>query len=349
MESIKVFLIDDSALVRQEVLKILDTVNSIELIGTAADPVIAEKKLKKNWPDVIILDIEMPVMDGLSYLEKIMKERPTPVIICSSFAKEGSDNAIKAYSLGAVEVIYKPRVDTKEFYQKSKESMINAIRAAFLATKKISLLRKNIFEEKIGPDAVVKPILGSVSSVTERIVVIGASTGGVQALERLLAPLSKDSPGIVVVQHMPAGFTASFAGRLNTICQMDVKEAEDGDEVKKGAVLIAPGDKHLLLKRDVKKYYCIVKDGPKISRHRPSVDVLFRSAANEAGKNAVAVLLTGMGDDGAKGMKELYDKGAFTIAQDEKSSIVYGMPKEAVEHGGVKKELPLEEIGEYII
>lgn len=341
---IKVFLIDDSAVVRQSITTILEKEHSIELIGSASDPIFAKKHMEKQWPDVIILDIEMPRQDGISYLKELMSERPTPVVICSSVAKEGSKSAVDALFLGATEVIHKPRVDIKEFFEDSRETIVAAIKSAHSARRKVGQLKPLVIEKKESPDIMLKCSIDAVRVDTEKVIVIGASTGGVQAVEEVLKNLPCETPGILIVQHMPSGFTKSFANRLNSVCKMDVKEAEHGDIITRGKVFIAPGDRHLMLKREDRKYFVDVKDGPKVSRHKPSVDVLFRSAANEAGKNAIGVILTGMGDDGAIGMKEMRDKGAKTIAQDESTSIVYGMPKEAFELGGVGEVLKLNEI-----
>lgn len=342
---IKVFIVDDSAIVRTAITALVDKEADMQLMGTAQDPLFAMDKFQKQgWPDVIILDIEMPRMDGLTFLKKIMGTRPTPVIICSSVAQKGSRNAIEAMSLGAIEVLGKPEFQVKNFFEDIHEKFVHAIRAAAKSKLKNIPTSVNAFhsrvEEKLNADSVLLSTNRTLSVLPgERYIAIGSSTGGVQTLEAILTRLSANIPPIVITQHMPAGFTASFAERLNHICQVTVKEAAHGDRLWKGHVYIAPGELHTMVKRMNNTYILEVKDGPRVSRHKPSVDVLFRSCANEGAKNCTAFILTGMGDDGAKGMKELHDKGAVTYAQDEKSCIVYGMPKEAVALGGVDKLL----------
>ena len=343
---IRVLIVDDSAVVRQTISAILSGEDDIEVIGTASDPYYGAEKIAKEVPDVIILDLEMPRMDGLTFLHKIMTQHPIPVIICSSLAEKGSDSAFKALSCGAVEVITKPKLGTKEFLEESKIRITDTVRAAaFSKIKKITPVSSLEVNPKLTADAMIpsakKPVL---TETTEKVIAVGASTGGTEALKDLLVKLPLDIAGLVIVQHMPENFTRAFAERLDQLCGISVREAKNGDTVLKGQALIAPGNRHTLLKRAGAQYYVEVKDGPLVTRHRPSVDVLFRSTAYYAGKNAIGVIMTGMGDDGAKGMKEMKDAGAFTIAQDEESCVVFGMPREAIRLEAVHKVLPLSKI-----
>ena len=349
---IRVLIVDDSAVVRQALQDILSSDRRIEVMGTAADPFIAAEKIRQEVPDVITLDVEMPRMDGVTFLQKIMSQHPIPVVICSSLTGRGSETAIRALEYGAIDIITKPRMGAKAFIEESRVRIIDAVKAASVAKiRKIGKFVNRDIAPKLTADAVLaKPsATRAMAQTTEKIVLIGASTGGTEALRSILESLPLDSPGIVIVQHMPEHFTAAFAQRLNSLCRVSVKEAADGDSVLRGHALIAPGNKHTLLKRSGARYYVEVKDGPLVCRHRPSVDVLFRSAARYAGKNAVGVIMTGMGDDGSKGMKEMKDNGAFTIAQDEATSIVFGMPKEAIKLGAVDKISPLDNIGMHFI
>lgn len=345
-KKIRVLVVDDSAVVRQTLTQILDSDPDIEVMGSAVDPFVAAEKLKQEVPDVITLDIEMPRMDGLTFLKKIMSQHPIPVVICSSMAQKGGENALKAFEYGAVEIITKPKVGTKKFLEESKIALCDAVKAAALTrAKKVKLPPKPLkVKPKLDADAVIPMGRPQAIQTTEKIMLVGASTGGTEALRVFLEQLPPGCPPVAIVQHMPEHFTAAFANRLNSICQITVKEAEDGDELLRGQALIAPGNKHMLLKRNGAKYYVEVKDGPLVSRHRPSVDVLFRSGARFGSKNVVAGIMTGMGDDGAKGMKELHDVGAYCVAQDEATSVVFGMPQEAIKAGGVDKVLPLERI-----
>lgn len=351
---IKIFIVDDSAIVRTAITDLVQREADIQLLGTAQDPIFAMDKFHKmGWPDVIILDIEMPRMDGLTFLKKIMATRPTPVIICSSVAQKGSKNAIEAMSLGAVEVLGKPEYQVKNFFEDVHNQFVYAIRAAAKSKlKNIPISRSSFLsniEEKLNADSVLPSINRTAPHANaDRYIAIGSSTGGVQTLEVILTKLPINTLPIVIAQHMPAGFTDSFAKRLNSICQVSVKEAVNGDRLQRGFVYIAPGDLHTMVKRIGGSYILEVKDGPKVSRHKPSVDVLFRSCSNEGAKNCTAFILTGMGDDGAKGIKELHDKGGTTYAQDEKSCIVYGMPKEAVLLGGIDKSVSPFQIVELI-
>ena len=343
MTKVKVLVVDDSALVRQTLSEILNSDPEIEVIGSAADPFLAAERMKTMIPDVITLDIEMPRMDGLTFLQKLMSQHPIPVVMCSSLAELGTETALKAMEYGAVDIITKPRMGTKLFIEESRIVICDAVKAA-AATRPAHLHRSTLKEisPKYSADVIIdKPNSKAMIQTTEKVVVIGASTGGTEALRIFLEMLPEDAPGMVIVQHMPENFTAAFAKRLNSLCRVTVKEAEDNDTVVRGRVLIAPGNHHSLLKRSGARYYVEVKDGPLVSRHRPSVDVLFRSAARYGGKNVVGVIMTGMGDDGAKSMKEMYDGGAITIAQDEATCVVFGMPAEAIKHGGVHKILPL--------
>lgn len=349
--NIRVLIVDDSAVVRQTLSQILGSDPSIEVMGTAADPYHAAKKIQKEIPDVITLDVEMPRMDGLTFLKKIMTQHPIPVIIISSLTAKGTETAIKALEYGAVDIITKPQLDTRRFIEESKIKLIDAVKGAAMARVKH---KKNIIEPmrvqpKYSADAVLPNVASkSMIKTTEKVISVGASTGGTEALRVFLEALPLDSSGIVIVQHMPEVFTKSFAERLNEICRITVKEAENNDTVIRGRALIAPGNKHTLLKRSGARYYVEVKDGPLVNRHRPSVDVLFRSTARYAGSNAVGIIMTGMGDDGAKGLREMKEAGAYTIAQDEKTSVVFGMPNEAIKLGAADKVLALEQIAGYI-
>lgn len=350
MKKIRVLIVDDSSVVRQTLAELLSSDPMIEVMGTASDPFVAVSKIKDEVPDVITLDVEMPKMDGLTFLNKIMMQHPIPVVICSSLTEKGSDTAIKALEYGAVEIITKPKLGTKQFLEESRIHICDIVKAAASVDIKKYVKRKLEIQPKLSADAVIQKATNkAMLQTTEKVVVVGASTGGTEALRVFLEAFPSDTPGIVIVQHMPENFTSAFAKRLDGLCKISVKEAEDGDTVIRGRALIAPGNFHLLLKRSGARYFVEVKDGPLVSRHRPSVDVLFRSAARYAGKNAVGVIMTGMGDDGAKGMLELHEAGAFTIAQDEKTSVVFGMPNEAIKLGGVKKILPLESISHQVL
>ncbi len=356
-KKIKLLIVDDSAVIRQTLRSIFESDKEIEIVGTAADPYHAAQKMQKVAPDVITLDIEMPRMDGLTFLKKIMAQHPLPVVIISSLTAEGTDTALRALEYGAVEIITKPQLDTKKFFEESKIRLCDVVKAA--ANAKIKTLKKQTkppkepikITPKYSADAVIPYSKKELSMIktTEKVVVIGASTGGTEALRELLTALPADSPGMVVVQHMPEIFTRSFAKRLNEICQVTVKEASNQDTVLKGAVFIAPGNKHTLVKRSGARYYIEVKDGPLVNRHRPSADVLFRSTARHAGRNAIGIIMTGMGSDGVKGLLEMKEAGAKTVAQDEKTSVVFGMPKEAIKINAVQKVLPLDKMAEYVI
>lgn len=351
MNPIRVLLVDDSAVVRQVLTEQLARDPAIKVISAVADPLFAMTRMQKEWPDVIILDIEMPRMDGLTFLRKIMDERPTPVVICSTLTEKGAATTLEALAAGAVSVVTKPKLGLKRFMEEASADLATAVKAASQANlRKLnggvppsgSARKDSTPAMKLSADAVLAPG-GSYAlrQTTERIVAIGASTGGTQALERVLTALPSGCPGVAVVQHMPEKFTRAFAERLNRLCQIEVREASHGERLLPGHALIAPGGKHMILKRNG-AYYCVdVIDGPVVNRHRPSVDVLFRSAARYVGANALGIIMTGMGDDGARGLKEMRDAGASTLAQDESSCVVYGMPKEAVRLGGVQRVLPL--------
>lgn len=348
---IRVLIVDDSAVVRSTLSTILSSDPDIEIIGTAIDPYHAVNKIAEEVPDVITLDVEMPRMDGLSFLKKIMSQHPIPVVIISSLTEHGTETGLKALEYGAVEIITKPKTDTKQFIEESKIRICDAVKAASLTVvKRKTFVQDVIIQPKLSADVILKSVPSrSMTKTTQMVVAIGASTGGTEALTQLLKELPYDCPGIVVVQHMPEKFTKSFADRLNKICNISVKEAEHNDTVIRGRALIAPGNFHTLLKRSGARYYVEIAEGPLVNRHRPSVDVLFRSTATYAGKNALGIILTGMGDDGAKGMLEMNQAGAYTIAQDEATCVVFGMPKEAIKLGGVSKVLPLSQIAGKII
>ncbi len=351
-KKIRVLVVDDSAVVRRTLEKVLASDRDIEVMGAASDPFIAAEKIRREVPDVITLDVEMPRMDGITFLHKIMTQHPIPVVICSSLTDAGSETALKSLEYGAVEIILKPRVGTKQFLEESKVRICDAVKAAAQAKLNRLIQAERTIPPKLTADAILAKARfhsDAMLRTTDRVVAVGASTGGTEALSDFLQAMPLDSPGIVIVQHMPEHFTKAFAVRLDRICSISVKEAESNDSVIRGRALIAPGNHHLLLKRSGARYYVEIKDGPLVSRHRPSVDVLFRSAARYAGKNAVGVIMTGMGDDGAKGILEMKQAGAFTIAQDEDSCVVFGMPKKAIELNGVERVLPLSAIPEAII
>jgi two-component system chemotaxis response regulator CheB len=348
-KKIRVLIVDDSAVVRQSLQEILSSDPQIEVMATASDPFIAAEMLKQEIPDVITLDIEMPRMDGIAFLQKLMAQHPIPVVICSSLTGDGSETALKALEYGAVEIITKPRLGTKKFIEESAVRICDAVKAASQVRVKRAVERSKI-QPKLSADSVIaKPKSYAMIATTEKVVVVGASTGGTEALRVFLEALPSDAPGIAIVQHMPENFTAAFSRRLDGLCRISVKEAENDDTLIRGRALIAPGNRHMLLKRSGARYFVEIKDGPLVCRHRPSVDVLFRSAARYAGKNCVGVIMTGMGDDGARGMAELKESGALTIAQDEKSCVVFGMPNEAIKRGAVDWVVSLENIAHEVL
>lgn len=343
LASPSVFIIDDSALVRQVLSEALRSEN-INIIGTASDPIFARQKMEKNWPDVILLDMEMPRMDGLSFLKQLMSERPTPVIVCSTLTDKGARLTVDAMSAGAVAVFAKSAHGVKDGLNELKTQLVKAVREASNARP-----AKKVMPNPIPSGSKPAPTQAVHYQTTDRVVAIGTSTGGTQALEAVLSSLPPDAPGIVAVQHMPEKFTAAFATRLNSVCRIEVREAQDGDRVYTGLALIAPGGKHMELVRSGAQYRVRIFDGPHVTRHKPSVDVLFRSVAQAAGHNSIGIIMTGMGDDGARGLKAMKDKGAATVAQDEASCVVFGMPKEAMKLGAVDIVAPLKNIPELIM
>lgn len=341
----RVLVVDDSAVVRQALSQILG--RSGMAVSTASDPLIAMDKMRGERPDVLVLDLEMPRMDGLTFLRRIMaSDDPIPVVICSGLAGPGTEAALQALEEGAVEIIAKPSLGVKGFLQESAERLAEAVRGAARAR----VQRPVSAEKKLTADAVLpaprRPALRATSS---KVVAVGASTGGTEALRELLEAMPPDAPGLAIVQHMPEVFTAAFASRLSLTCKIEVKEAAADDRLASGRALIAPGNRHLAVRRSGAHYFVELLDGPPVSRHRPSVDVLFRSVAQAAGPNAVGVILTGMGDDGAAGLLEMKQAGAHTMAQDEATSVVFGMPKEAIQRGAVDEVLPMPRIAGAIL
>jgi len=353
--SISILIVDSSALVRQVLAEELGRQSDLEVVGTASDPSFAAEKMKANWPDVIVLDIEMPKGNGFEFLQATMRSRPTPILVFSSQVGSGSEMGSRSLSAGAIAIIEKPEVGLRDFLKENSNRFIEVIHSAISSRadrakpNSISTHDASSFTEKLSADHVLAaPVANSRIPKTDRIVAIGCSTGGTQALEIVLSALPRESPGIVVVQHMPETFTRGFADRLNRTSKIEVKEAETGDLVLPGRALIAPGGRHLLVQRAGQQYRVEVKEGPQVSRHCPSVDVLFRSVANVAGHNATGFIMTGMGDDGAHGMREMHDAGAKCYAQDEESCVVFGMPKEAIRLGGVHHVIPLDRIADII-
>ena len=344
---IRVLIVDDSASVRQTLSAIIEASPDMMVMATAGDPFVAAQRINEEIPDVIILDVEMPRMDGITFLRKIMAQRPIPTILCSTLLEAGSETLLDALESGAVDVIVKPRIDTKQFLTESQVRIWDSVKAAARVTFRAGRSASpHLVQKKLTADVIMPPPVPTraMSRTTDQVVCIGASTGGTESLREVLTALPPNSPGIVIVQHMPERFTAAFAKRLNGLCQVDVKEAEDGDQVIAGRVLIAPGNRHMLLQRSGARYHVVIKDGPLVSRHRPSVDVLFRSAAQYAGANALGIIMTGMGDDGARGLLEMKKAGAATVAQNEETCVVFGMPKEAIALGAADKTVPLSAI-----
>lgn len=341
--AIQVMIVDDSAVVRQVMSETITRAPGMDVMGVASDPLFAMNRMRSRWPDVIILDIEMPRMDGLSFLRQVMAERPTPVIICSSVAERGSATAMDALASGAFSVIAKPRAGLKDFLANSADNIVAEVRAAARANPRLLAQSPPVTPSpKLKADTERPP--GALHETTEKIIALGTSTGGTQALEAVLTRLPRTVAGLVIVQHMPERFTAMFAERLDSLCTIRVREARHNDRVTPGVALIAPGGRHMMLKRCGAQYHVEVVDGPLVNRHKPSVDVLFRSVAKFAGRNALGVIMTGMGDDGARGLREMHEAGAPTIAQDEASSVVFGMPKEAIKLGAVDAVMPLCDI-----
>jgi two-component system chemotaxis response regulator CheB len=352
MASIKVMIVDDSAVVRQVLTERLNADPGVEVLCAVADPLLAMERMKIRWPDVIVLDVEMPRMDGITFLKKIMQERPTPVVICSTLTEKAACTTMEALASGAVAIITKPKLGLKQFLNDASDDLVTAVKAAARANVKRLIAKGSppVQVAKHSADVILPPPSGhAMSRTTERVVAIGTSIGGTQALEAVLTALPRVCPGILIVQHMPEKFTAAFATRLDGVCQIEVREARNNDRVVPGRALIAPGGRHMLLKRSGAQYFVEVVDGPLVSRHRPSVDVLFRSLAKSAGANALGVIMTGMGDDGVAGLLEMRGAGARTIAQDEDSCVVYGMPKEAVKRDAVEQSLNLDGIAKAIL
>lgn len=348
MKPIRVMLVDDSATVRQVLAAVLADAPGIEVAAVASDPLFALDKMARDWPDVLLIDVEMPRMDGITFLRKVMAMRPTPVVVCSTLTEAGTATAMEALAAGAVGIVTKPRLGLKQFLTEQGDAIVAAVRAAAQAR-----LRRVPAPAVAAAAAVACGSAGSdaLPVTTDKVVALGASTGGTQALEAVLSALPRTAPGIVVVQHMPEKFTAAFARRLDGLCDVEVREACSGDRVLPGRVLIAPGGRHLQLARHGAQYQVVVSDGPPVNRHRPSVDVLFRSVARSAGGNAMGVIMTGMGDDGARGLLAMREAGALCLAQDEASCVVFGMPREAVRLEAALRSVPLgriaAEIGDF--
>jgi two-component system chemotaxis response regulator CheB len=343
---LRVLVVDDSAVVRQALTQILGHAGMS--VAAANDPLIAMDKMRRERPDVIVLDLEMPRMDGLTFLQRIMAEDPLPVVVCSGLAGPGTEVALHALEEGAVDVVAKPRLGVKGFLEESARRIVHVVRAAAEARLRPRLARARPVHRHVA-DAVIPKARPVIRDTTHKVVVVGASTGGTEALRELLEAMPPDAPGVAIVQHMPEVFTAQFARRLDQTCRIEVKEAQTNDRLVPGRALVAPGNRHLAVRRSGALYFVDVVDGPPVSLHRPSVDVLFRSAAQAAGPNAIGVILTGMGDDGAAGMAELKAAGARTFAQDEATSVVFGMPREAILRGAVDEVLPLSRIAPAVL
>ncbi|MBI3479056.1 MAG: chemotaxis response regulator protein-glutamate methylesterase [Nitrosomonadales bacterium] len=344
---IKVLVIDDSALIRSVMKEIIDREKDMECVGAAPDPLVAREMIKSLNPDVLTLDVEMPKMDGLDFLERLMRLRPMPVVMVSTLTERGSDITFRALELGAVDFVSKPKMDIAHGMEEYALEITDKIRAAAQAhvhTKKT--VAPMVIQERLSADVILPSNVPGRFSSTEKLIIIGASTGGTEAIKEVLVRLPADVPGILVTQHMPENFTKSFAERLNSLCKISVKEAENNERILPGHAYIAPGHSHLLLKRSGANYMTELSQGPPVNRHRPSVDVLFRSAANYAGANALGIILTGMGKDGAQGLLEMKNAGCHTIAQDEATCVVFGMPKEAIAMGGACEVLPLQNIAQ---
>jgi two-component system, chemotaxis family, protein-glutamate methylesterase/glutaminase len=348
-QQLSVLIVDDSSAVRAAFSAIIKADMGLALFGTAADPFQAADLMRTSLPDVILLDLELPKMDGLAFLKRIMSQRPLPVVVCSSHTDSGSNSAMKALDLGAAEVLTKPRLDTPVARAEAAVLIGDALRAA-VATQARARKRVTVVPpgEKLTANVILSPLPPRPVPPTEPIVAIGASTGGTGALQTILTALPETAPAIAIVQHMPEHFTRAFAQRLDSLCQIEVREAVDGDTLRAGLALIAPGNHHMVLRRHGSQYRVGILEGPYVGRHRPSVDVLFRSTAQAAGRNALGIILTGMGDDGAACMAELRAAGARTLAQDEASSVVYGMPREAWEQGGAELQLPLDSMAAHL-
>ncbi len=340
--AIKVFVVDDSAIVRQSLQHLLQGDQDVEWVGSAPNPLIAAPLMRKARPDVLLLDIEMPGMDGLTFLRLLMQESPIPTVICSTLTTQGSTMVLEALAAGAVAVIGKPRLGLKQYLEESRRELLQALKAA-------ARTRPRARAAPTDPAHSLPALPRPHGLAMNKPVVIGSSTGGTQAIEAILTRLPADSPGIAIVQHMPEKFTQMYAQRLDGLCAMDIREARDGDRLQRGVVLIAAGGRHLQLRKAGGQYFALVSDGPPVNRHKPSVDVLFRSAAECAGKDALGIMLTGMGDDGARGMLQMHQRGARTLAQDEQSCVVFGMPKEAIRIGAVDEVMPLAGVANAIL
>ncbi|HEY5601567.1 MAG TPA: chemotaxis response regulator protein-glutamate methylesterase [Gammaproteobacteria bacterium] len=347
---IKVLIIDDSALIRKVLTGILNSARDIEVVGTAPDPFIARDKIKALNPDVLTLDVEMPKMDGISFLANLMRLRPLPVIMISSLTEKGADVTLQALELGAIDFISKPKLDLVDGLQPYTREILEKIRIASTAKVRTLSVPKLNVNPKYSADAIIKSRKTRKHfKTTDKIVAIGASTGGTEAIKEILTALPANSPGIVITQHIPETFSKPFAERMDKNSAMTVFEAMDGQQILAGHVYIAPGDRHLVVERSGARYICRLHDGPPVNRHRPSVDVMFRSIAQNVGPNAIGILLTGMGNDGASGLKEMHDAGATTIIQDEKSSVVWGMPGEAFKLGAVDVIHPIDTMADCIL
>ncbi|HIC46528.1 MAG TPA: chemotaxis response regulator protein-glutamate methylesterase [Methylophaga aminisulfidivorans] len=351
MKKISVIVIDDSALVRKLLSEILNSDPELEVVATAGDPYQAREKIKQFNPDVLTLDVEMPKMDGVTFLRNLMRLRPMPVVMVSTLTEKGAQITLEAMALGAFDFVEKPKLDLSQSLSSYSEEIISKVKAA-AGVQPEQLSQKAVLEveERLTADAIIAKSSKNIPlRTTEKIVAIGASTGGTEAIKTVLCALPANAPGIVITQHIPASFSAPFADRVDKMSALNVSQAEDGEQILPGHAYIAPGDKHLLVERSGARYYCRLNDGPAVSRHKPSVDVLFRSVAQNVGANAIGIMLTGMGDDGARGMMEMKENGASNIVQDEKSSVVWGMPGAAYKLGAAELMLPLDKIAQEIM
>ena len=355
MKKIRLLIIDDSALIRTMLTKIFEASSEIEVVGTAADPIIAREKIKKLSPDVLTLDIEMPRMDGLTFLRNLMRLRPMPVVMISTLTEKGAEVTLEALKIGAVDFVAKPKVDVSNTLQSYADDLIAKVKAASLANIQMeqrpskSKAVKSKVNKSINVDAIIQATVANTRfEKTEKVIALGSSTGGTEAVKRMVEGLPASTPAILISQHLPVAFSASFAGHVNDVTEMNAFLAEDGQEIKAGNIYISPGDRHLLIKRKGNKYYCQLNDGPLVNRHKPSVEVMFRSFAQIVGSNAIGVMLTGMGADGAAAMKEMCDAGSTNIIQDEESSVVWGMPGAAYHAGAAHYIQPLDKIAAQI-